>query len=405
MSLTRRRWFILALAAFVNLFAGSIYAWSVFAAPLAEHLSRTTGLTLTAGNLAIAFSLANAVGPIPLLVGGWVTDRFGPRPVMVAGGLLVGLGYWMTGAAESLTAVLVGYGLFFGIGLGLVYGCTVSNTVKFFPDHRGLAGGVTTAAYGLSSAVIAPAAAYGISELGVTASLQILGILTGVVAVAGGLFSARCPDGFTPDGGTPVQGRLTGGRDVNWPQMVKSPVFWPMLALLLCGAVSGMMILSHAQSIGINVMGLTAAAAATGVACLAFANTAGRLAAGVLSDYLGRTGTLALALAASLTGLALLALASTDTVYLFYAGLAAVGLSLGAFMGVYPGFTAQEFGTRHNSVNFALMFMGFAAAGTVGPALMNQLQSAGFAAACGAAALIAALGFVFIGLYRKLKSA
>ena len=241
--------------------------------------------------------------------------------------------------------------------------------------------------------------------MGVTASLQILGILTGVVAVAGGLFSARCPDGFTPDGGTPVQGRLTGGRDVNWPQMVKSPVFWPMLALLLCGAVSGMMILSHAQSIGIDVMGLTAAAAATGVACLAFANTAGRLAAGVLSDYLGRTGTLALALAASLTGLALLALASTDTVYLFYAGLAAVGLSLGAFMGVYPGFTAQEFGTRHNSVNFALMFMGFAAAGTVGPALMNQLQSAGFAAACGAAALIAALGFVFIGLYRKLKSA
>ena len=125
----------------------------------------------------------------------------------------------------------------------------------------------------------------------------------------------------------------------------------------------------------------------------------------MLSDYLGRTGTLALALAASLTGLALLALASTDTIYLFYAGLAAVGLSLGAFMGVYPGFTAQEFGTRHNSVNFALMFMGFAAAGTVGPALMNQLQSAGFAAACGAAALIAALGFVFIGLYRKLKSA
>lgn len=119
MSLTRRRWFILALAAFVNLFAGSIYAWSVFAAPLAEHLSRTTGLTLTAGNLAIAFSLANAVGPIPLLVGGWVTDRFGPRPVMVAGGLLVGLGYWMTGAAESLTAVLVGYGLFFGIGTGV----------------------------------------------------------------------------------------------------------------------------------------------------------------------------------------------------------------------------------------------------------------------------------------------
>ena len=80
MPLTRRRWFILALAAFVNLFAGSIYAWSVFAAPLAEHLTRLTGTVLTAGDLAAAFSLANGVGPIPLLVGGWITDRFGRAP-------------------------------------------------------------------------------------------------------------------------------------------------------------------------------------------------------------------------------------------------------------------------------------------------------------------------------------
>lgn len=405
MSLTRRRWLILALAAFVNLFAGSIYAWSVFAAPLAEHLTRLTGTVLTAGDLAAAFSLANGVGPIPLLVGGWITDRFGPRPVMVMGGLLAGVGYWMTGTAQSLTAVFVGYGLFFGIGLGLIYGCTVSNTVKFFPDHRGLAGGLTTAAYGLSSAVIAPAAAHCIVVWGVADTLKLLGAATGFVTIAGGLFSARCPANFIPDGWMPRKDRFTEGRDINWPQMLKTPVFWPMLALLLCGAVTGMMILSHAQSIGMTVMGLSAAAAATGVAFLAFSNTGGRLVAGVLSDYLGRTGTLALALASSLTGLAALTLASADTVALFYAGLAAVGFSLGAFMGVYPGFTAQEFGSRHNSVNFALMFMGFAAAGTVGPAIMTQLQSAGFAAACGAAALIATLGFVFIGLYRKLKLA
>ena len=324
---------------------------------------------------------------------------------MIMGGLLAGVGYWMTGAAQSLTAVFVGYGLFFGIGLGLIYGCTVSNTVKFFPDHRGLAGGLTTAAYGLSSAVIAPVAAHCIGTWGVADTLKLLGATTGIVAVAGGLFSARCPENFVPESPTLKKNRLTEGRDVNWSQMLKTPVFWPMLALLLCGAVTGMMILSHAQTIGMTVMGLSATAAATGVAFLAFSNTGGRLVAGVLSDYLGRTGTLALALVSSLTGLAALTLASADTVVLFYAGLAAVGFSLGAFMGVYPGFTAQEFGTRHNSVNFALMFMGFALAGTVGPALMTQLQSAGFATACGAAAFIAALGFIFIGLYRKLKLA
>ncbi len=405
MSLTRKRWYLLALAAFVNLFVGSIYAWSVFADPLAQNLTSAVGTALTAGDLAVAFSLANAVGPIPMLIGGWVTDRFGPRFVMVTGGLLMGIGYWMTGAAQSLTTVLVGYGLFFGIGLGLVYGCTVSNTMKFFPDHRGLAGGLTTAAYGLSSAVIAPAAVHGISLLGVTDTLKLLGAATGIVAVTGGLFSVRCPENFVPEGWAPKKTRLTEGRDVNWPQMLRTLVFRPMLALLLCGAVTGMMILSHAQTIGMTVMGLSAAAAATGVSFLAFSNTGGRLVAGVLSDYLGRTGTLALALTTSLAGLAALTFSTTDTMALFYAGLAAVGFSLGAFMGVYPGFTAQEFGTRHNSVNFAVMFLGFALAGTVGPNLMTQLQSAGFSAACGAAALIATAGFGCLVWYRKLKLA
>lgn len=392
MSLTRRRWFILALAAFVNLFAGSIYAWSVFAAPLAEHLSQVAGTTLTAGDMAVAFSLANAVGPLPLLIGGWITDRFGPRSVMMAGGILSGLGYWMTGSAQSFTAVLIGYGLLFGIGLGLVYGCTVSNTLKFFPDHRGFAGGLTTAAYGLSSAVIAPLAAHFIGTLGVADTLRSLGVAIGCVAVIGGFFSVRCPADFIPEGWTPTKSRFSQGLDADWHQMLKTPVFWSMLALLLCGAITGM-----------NVMGLSAATAATGVAFLAFSNTSGRLLAGVLSDYLGRTRTLALALTSSIAGLTALASASADTVPLFYAGLAAVGLSLGAFMGVYPGFTTQEFGSRHNSVNFALMFMGFALAGTVGPILMNQLQTAGFSIACGAAAVIAAAGFLFIGLYRKQK--
>ena len=403
MSLTRHRWFILALAAFVNLFAGSIYAWSVFAAPLAEHLSQVAGTTLTAGDMAVAFSLANAVGPLPLLIGGWITDRFGPRSVMMAGGILSGLGYWMTGSAQSFTAVLVGYGLLFGIGLGLVYGCTVSNTLKLFPDHRGFAGGLTTAAYGLSSAVIAPLAAHFIGTLGVADTLRSLGVAIGCVAIIGGLFSVRCPADFIPEGWTPTKSRFSQGLDADWHQMLKTPVFWSMWALLLCGAITGMMILSHAQSIGMNVMGLSAATAATGVAFLAFSNTSGRLLAGVLSDYLGRTRTLALALTSSIAGLTALASASADTVPLFYAGLAAVGLSLGAFMGVYPGFTTQEFGSRHNSVNFALMFMGFSLAGTVGPILMNQLQTAGFSIACGAAAVIAAAGFLFIGLYRKQK--
>lgn len=82
MNLMKKRWILLIVACTINLCAGSIYAWSVFAPPLAERLSILTGEALTAGSLAAAFSLANAVGPIPMILGGAVNDRFGPRWVI-----------------------------------------------------------------------------------------------------------------------------------------------------------------------------------------------------------------------------------------------------------------------------------------------------------------------------------
>lgn len=137
MNLMKKRWILLIVACTINLCAGSIYAWSVFAPPLAERLSILTGEALTAGSLAAAFSLANAVGPIPMILGGAVNDRFGPRWVIASGGLLIGLGFFLAAGAETPLALILGYGLGFGLGLGLVYGSTINTTLKFFPDLRG----------------------------------------------------------------------------------------------------------------------------------------------------------------------------------------------------------------------------------------------------------------------------
>lgn len=417
MPITRRRWLLLTIASIVNIFIGSVYAWSVFAAPLAEHLSSTTGSVLTAGDLAIAFSVANGIGPLPMILGGWVTDRFGPRFVMIVGGVLAGAGYVLAGFATSLTGLVLGYGVLFGLGLGLVYGCTVNNTLKFFPDHRGLAGGITTTCYGISSVIIAPLAATMIHSVGVTSTMVAVGVATGVVAVLGGLFSAKCPENFCPMSSTISMeshekqrehvvraSSVLSQKEQDWRGMLSSARFWPMMGLLLCGAIAGMMILSHAHSIGVAVVGLSPAAAASAVALLAFSNMGGRLVAGFASDHLGRTTTLAIALGFSIVGLLTLSM-SAGSVTVFSIGLIATGLSFGAFMGVFPGFTAEEFGSRHNAVNYALMFLGFALAGVVGPALMNAvMQGSGFSNACLTGAAVAACGFLCIALFKKTKA-
>ena len=64
------------------------------------------------------------------------------------------------------------------------------------------------------------------------------------------------------------------------------------------------------------------------------------------------------------------------TVALFYVGLSVVGISFGSFMGVYPGFTADQFGPTNNSVNYGIMFIGFALAGYFGPQIMRNIYAA-----------------------------
>lgn len=404
MNLTQKRWFLLGVACLINLFAGSIYAWSVFAAPLAERLAGITGAPVTPGDLAVAFSLANGLAPIPMIFGGADNDRFGPRFVIPAGGLLMGAGLWFSGHAGSVSELVLTYGLFFGLGLGLVYGAAVNTTMKFFPDRRGLVGGLTTGAYGISSVLLPPVAAHWIAAYGITTALELVGTAVGAVIVAGGLLLRACPPDFRPEGFVPAQTPgVAAGAQRDWRGMLRSREFLPMLLLLTCGATAGMMVISQGFTIAKTQMGLDVAAASMAVSFVALANTFGRLSAGAASDYLGRVRTLGLGLAVAIAGLGLLSLAGPDAAALFYLGLLSLGFSFGCFMGVYPGFTAQVFGSRNNSVNFGIMFAGFAIAGLLGPTLMKTLLANGFTLThCYAtAAAISATGFAAIAVYRR----
>ena len=337
--LTRQRWVILAASCCINLCIGSGYAWSVFASPMAKELD--------AASLAIVFTVCNAVGPFTMIPGGRINDRFGPKWVILAGGILFGLGMFLSGFATSVGMILATYGLGCGLGLGLVYTCTIGNSVKLFPDKRGLAGGIATAVYGISSVIVPPVASAIISSLGVRAAFRTLGLVfLAVICIADLLFLKPCPPDFVPTGWTPLATAGKGGAavDKNWRQMLADPNFYVMMLILTCGAVFGMMTISQASPLAQNMVGLSAGTAATVVSVLALFNTAGRIISGVVSDRLGRINTLAAALVLAVAGLGLLYASGTGTVVPFVAGIALVGVCFGSFMGVFPGFAADQFG-------------------------------------------------------------
>ncbi|MBQ7149264.1 MAG: OFA family MFS transporter [Pseudobutyrivibrio sp.] len=403
MNLDKKRWIILLAGCFINLCLGSIYAWSVFSPAMAAHLSSITGSEITPGGLAIVYTIANSVGPITMISGGWFNDKIGPKKVILVGGIMWGLGMFLSGFATSVGMLIFTYGIIGGLGLGMAYGSTISTCVKFFPDKRGLIGGITTAVYGMSSVILPPVVTKIIAGSGVTFAFKSVGIVFLVLIAVSCIFLEQCPEGYKPAGWEPaVQAGGAAPKNMDWKEMLKTPVFYVMLLLLTCGAFSGMMVISQAKSVATLMIG--EATAALAVSVLALFNAFGRIVAGSLSDKIGRINTLAVACVLGAAGLLCLFLTPDGATAQFFAGLSVVGISFGSFMGVYPGFTADQFGPKNNSVNYGIMFIGFALAGYFGPQIMAKTvastgtyQQAFLIAAC-----ISVVGVVFTFIYRVL---
>ncbi|MCB2360539.1 OFA family MFS transporter [Clostridium estertheticum] len=404
MELTKKRWGILIASCFINLCIGSMYAWSVFAGPMAKYLSQLTGTTLTAGALAIVFTVTNSVGPITMITGGRINDTFGPKKVIFVGGLLFGGGMILSGFATGLGFLVFAYGIVTGLGIGMVYGCTISNSIKLFPDKRGFVGGVTTACYGFSAVIVPPVANILISNLGVTAAFKIIGATFLIIVCVCSFFIDKCPAGFIPEGWTPPasQGNKLNQNDKDWKGMLKSPIFYPMALILLCGAFYGLMCSALASPIAQGMIGMSVAAATTVVSILALFSTGGRVIAGYASDKIGRINTLTVAFVLAIIGLICLYFSGQGDVTRFYIGIIIVGVSFGAFMAVFPGLTADQFGTKHNSVNYGIMFIGFAISGYFGPTVMKNVYVAdhSYRRAFLIAAVLCVIGFAITFVYR-----
>lgn len=398
----KKRWRILIASCLINLCIGSLYAWSVFASPMAEYLTELTGKEIK--SLAIIFTVANSVGPITMILGGVLNQKLGPKRVILIGGVLFGFGMIASGFVTSQIKLMFTYGLMVGLGVGCVYGCTISNTIKFFPDKRGLIGGIATASYGISSVIIPIIGNILINKLGVTTSFKVLGLVMLVVICISATVIEECPSNYVPKGYVLKDANgNTQCKEKIWKEMLKDPIFYVMLLMLCCGAFSGMMIISQASSLSQRITGMSATSAATIVSIIALCNTGGRIISGYISDKIGTLNTIRIVFIGTTIGIINLYLSCSGITLLFIIGVLIVGLMFGSIMGIYPGFTASQFGPKNNGVNFGIMFIGFAAAGYFGPTLMTKLfQSTGNdQTAFIVAAVLGILGFFLTFVYKK----
>lgn len=390
------RWLVLAAAIIINLCLGAGYAWSVFQkALLAENAAN--GWVI--GQTSLAFSISFAMVPVAMIIFGPIVDKSGPKKVVFLGGILFGLGMFLTGFATSIPVLYVTYGLILGFGIGTAYGTATAATVKWFPDKKGLAGGLTAAGFGSGAIILAPIATNMIANYGVYTTFKILGVILLLLIVGASFFMEK------PPAPAASAAAVAGSGDKNYKEMLKEPNFWILWVVYITAAVSGMMIIGHAANIATDYAILTPPVV---VMIVGLSNTFGRIFWGAVSDKIGRYKAVLGMFIVSMAGLLALTFISTLGAMAGLLGMAMIALSFGGFLGSFPGITAENWGVKNAGSNYGWMFTAYGVAAITGPSLAANIKAASgdYKTAFLLSVGMAVIGLIFTLMYiKKAKKA
>jgi len=396
---TFNRWRILVASTAILLCTGAVYSFSVFAGPL----SSSTGWSMS--DIMLAFAINSAIGPIPMILGGYLVDKGYVKWTISLGALLFASGFYLTGYANSPAMLYLTYGLMAGLGQGFAYSGALSNSLRLFPDKRGLASGILTGGMGFAAVIASPVASNLIQQQDAFFAFRTIGLVYIAVIICAIFFIKAAPSGYQPVGWkAPVQTKQ-GPTNKNWKQMLQSPLFYIIISMFFVGAFSGLMIASQASPIGQSMFGLSAGTAALYVSLYSIANSSGRFIWGSLSDKIGRSKTLLIIY--SVIVLALFSLTIVPGQLGFTLGIIGLGICFGGVMGVFPSIVMENYGPANQGVNYGIVFTGYSLAAFFAPKVAVQMAMANngnYSVAFYVAIALAFIGLMLTIFYMKKKA-
>jgi MFS family permease len=326
----------------VGVAMGALFSLGVFLKPIQQSTGWSRGDIST---VALWSWIALGIGSFAW---GILSDRWGARPVVVSGGLLLGLGLVLASRVSALSHFAVTFGGLVGLAVGAFYAPLTSTVTRWFIANRGLAVALVSAGSGLGTFVIAPLVRWLIDLYGWRFAMLVLGDLVWFLVVPLGLLVRRAPTGLAAVTDAPAS------RDFTLAEVSRAPQFW-LIALthfICCAAHSGPIfhMIAHATD-----QGLSPAAAATVFGVSGLSSIVGRLGAGVLADRLGAKRTLVamLGLQAPAIFMYLFAYGAGS----FYVLAVVFGLGYGGVMPLYALLTREYFGAAAMGGAYGAVFM------------------------------------------------
>ena len=367
------RWLQLLLGiACMAMIANLQYGWTLFVSPIDAkfHWGRAS--------IQVAFSIFVLLETWLVPIEGYLVDRFGPRLVVLFGGILCGIAWSINAYADSLALLYVGAAIG-GVGAGAVYGTCVGNALKWFPDRRGLAAGLTAAGFGAGSALtIIPISAM-IKSSGYESTFLSYGIGQGIVVVVLSLLLAAPKAGVDKHSNKILQTR----RQFRPMEVLRKPVFWVMYLMFVLVGAGGLMATAQLAPIAkdftiadvpVSFIGLTLPALTFALALDRILNGLTRPFFGWVSDLIGRELTMLIAFLLEAIGIMALAMYGRDpVVFVILTGL--VFFAWGEIYSLFPSTCADTFGTQYATANAGMLYTAKGTASLLVP-LANVLAAA-----------------------------
>jgi OFA family oxalate/formate antiporter-like MFS transporter len=350
------------------------YGWTLFVNPIDQkyHWGRAA--------IQVAFTIFVLTETWLVPIEGYLIDKFGPRVMISGSGVLVGIAWVINAYADSLFLLYLGAAIG-GIGAGVIYGGSVGNALKWFPDRRGLAAGLTAAGFGAGSAFTVVPIANMIQSSGYEAAFFWFGIGQGIVVVFVALLLRAPGSGevLAPAAAAVQQTR----RDYTPVEALKTPVFWVMYFMFVAVGAGGLMAVAQlapiakdfkVDAIPVSLIGLTLPA-------LTFALTIDRVLNGVcrpffgwVSDNIGRENTMFIAFLIEGIGIfALLNFAGHPVLFVILSGV--VFFAWGEIYSLFPATCTDIYGKTFATTNYGLLYTAKGTASLLVP-LANVLTNA-----------------------------
>jgi OFA family oxalate/formate antiporter-like MFS transporter len=373
--LTVQRWVQLAFGiACMTMIANLQYGWTLFVAPIDAKFGWGRA------SIQVAFTIFVIMETWLVPIEGWFVDRYGPKVVVMIGGVLCGIAWALNSVASSLALLYVAAAIG-GIGAGAVYGTCVGNALKWFPDRRGLAAGLTAAGFGAGSALTVDPIARMIGVAGYEQAFLVFGIGQGLVVFLLSWFLRAPSQGELP---ITAHARIHHGRNDKGPaDVLRAPVFWVMYAMFVLVGAGGLMATAQlapvamdfkVAQIPVTLVGLTWPALTFALQLDRVMNGLTRPFFGWVSDNIGRENTMFVAFGVEAIGIWLLtAFGQNPVCFVVLSGL--VFFAWGEIYSLFPATCTDIFGTRFATANAGLLYTAKGTAALLVP-LGNVLAAA-----------------------------